>query len=290
MFDGNAVGIDVQESTVTYRKMRATARVLGLGRLQRRLRTSIEASPLWVAAPPRHLKDLDLVGPARPDTFALTYDDGPDPEVTPRLLDALEVHGAKATFFMCGLAAHRCPDLVRAVADAGHSIGGHSWSHRHVESLTESEWKREIDETHSLLADLSGRPVRWFRPPRGKTDRGTWERLRLAGVTTVLWSAAGRDWRFRSAALIAQSALSDLGPGGIVLLHDSLANLHLSGSCEDFGNQEPTVQATEILLRAARDLGLSPVALDVIRSTPLPRMGQPRLLSMRKARSHTRQN
>lgn len=246
--------------------LRAVARGLGLGRLRR----SVRAADWWVAVPPRHLKDLEpSVVASR--SIALTFDDGPDAVVTPKLLDVLESHSAKATFFMCGLAAKRHPQLVRAVASEGHTIGGHSWDHRLVRGLSPAEWGRQIDDTHALLADLAGAPVQWFRPPRGKSDRSTRERLRKQGVTTVLWSVHGRDWSEREPMVIADLVCQGLEPGAIVLLHDAIAEAYDTGG----SNQEPTMRAVELILRTAQDRSLSVVSLDETSAGAMPRFSGP---------------
>lgn len=262
---------------IRIRGSRALARRLRLGQLRDRVR----ASPSWIAVPARKIKDLDIGAALPTAAFAMTFDDGPDPRATPKLLTLLESHSAHATFFMCGSAARRHPDLVRAVADAGHSIGGHSWDHRLIRGLSEPEWRRQIDDTHHLLEDLTGRPVRWFRPPWGHTDRYTRETLRRRGVATVRWSAAGRDWSLRDPGLIARAVLDNLGPGSIVLLHDAIADsLGRNGAASV--TQEPTVRATAILLSASRAHGLIPVGLDRLPRGRIPRIGRPQLIGKRR--------
>jgi peptidoglycan-N-acetylglucosamine deacetylase len=269
-------------AATAYLAARASARRLGLGRLRIRVRAKLHASPLWTAVPPQRLKDLDLASALPGNAIALTFDDGPDSHVTPRLLGLLESHSAHATFFMCGLAAQRHPDLVRAVVAGGHAIGGHTWDHRQrmVRGISEAEWRRQVDDTHALLADLSGAPVRWFRPPRGITDRFTYERLRQQGVTTVLWSVDGRDCTLREPAEIAAGVLGELRPRDITLLHDANANFLFSPArprTGELGNQESTVLATETILRAARERSLIPVSLDALPEKIGPRSGRPRL-------------
>lgn len=264
---------------VLTRRLRATASTLGLGRA----RDGVRASHWWAAVPPRRIKDLDATASPSGGTIALTYDDGPDPVVTPRLLELLDSHSAHATFFMCGLAAKRHPDVVRTVAAAGHAIGGHSWDHRLIRGLTEPEWRRQVDDTHRLLEDLSGGPVRWFRPPRGNTDRHTREALRRRGVATVYWSASGRDWVLRAPEAIAGAVLADVDSGAIVLLHDAIADfLASNGSAV---SQEPTVRATDLILRATNDLDLRPVRLSDLAAVKLRSFGRPRLAGRRPAPS-----
>jgi peptidoglycan-N-acetylglucosamine deacetylase len=272
--------------TSSYRQLRATARRSGLGRLRTRIQASVNESPLWTAVPPRRLKDLDAGGVLARGAIALTFDDGPDPEATPRLLELLESHMAKATFFMCGLAASRHPDIVKAVVAAGHSVGGHSWDHRHrlFRGLAPTEWQRQIGDTHELLTTLTGAPVRWFRPPRGITDSRTWRTLRRQGVTTVLWSVDGRDCTLRDPALIAARVLDKLNPGAIALLHDSNANFLFSTNRPRYGevgSQESTVRATDIIIRGARERGLQLVPLDLMPGRLMPRTGRPRVMTAR---------
>lgn len=266
-----------ERTVIQMETLRAAARNLGIGRLRDRIR----ASSRWVAVPARRIKDLDAGGILSSRPIALTFDDGPDSNVTPQLLELLDSHSVRATFFMCGIAARHHPDVVRAVAGAGHSIGGHSWDHRLIRGLSPFEWHRQIDDTHALLEDLSGAPIRWFRPPWGHTDRRTRETLRERGIATVCWSAAGRDWSLRDPELIAESVLNDLDPGTIVLLHDAIADyLTPNPTIKDPpANQEPTVHATDILVRSAREHDLRLVPLDVLHAATLPKTGRPRLVT-----------
>lgn len=240
------------------------------------LRRRIAAAPWLRAAPPRHLKDLVGSTADVPAAIALTFDDGPDPTITPRLLEVLAAHGARATFFMCGRAAVRHPEVVRAVVGAGHSVGAHGWDHRPVRSLPPGEWDRQIVRPLEVLGALAGRPVRWFRPPWGAVDRPTVAALGRREVTTMLWSADGLDWQLDQPADIAASALRHLDAGGVVLLHDAVGDLLR----EDGGTQLPpdahadrsaTVAATDLLLRRLRARNTPAVGLDELEPRPTPR-------------------
>jgi peptidoglycan/xylan/chitin deacetylase (PgdA/CDA1 family) len=266
----------------SYKVARAAARRIGVGRMRARVQSRVHKSKLWTAVPPLRLKDLDARGGLPPGAVALTYDDGPDPIVTPMLLRLLEEHSAHATFFMCGEAAKRHPDLVRAVVAAGHGIGGHSWDHRHkmLRGLPEAEWRRQVDDTHALLADVAGRPVRWFRPPRGIIDRYTWTRLRRQGLSTMLWSIDGWDCALRDPDEIAARVVGAISAGEIALLHDANANYLFSASRSPYGqpgNQESTVRATELILRNVRERDLIPVSVDLVPHQVMPRTGRPRI-------------
>jgi peptidoglycan/xylan/chitin deacetylase (PgdA/CDA1 family) len=274
--DSNANG------PTAYRRARAVARHLGVGRLRDRIRASVHKSAYWTAVPPRRLKDLDSHGELPANAFALTFDDGPDPVVTPRLLEVLAAHSAPATFFLCGLAAKRHPAVVKDILAAGHAIGGHTWDHRHpmVRGLSVAEWQRQVGDTHKVLEDISGAPVRWFRPPRGITDRHTWSALRRQGLTTVLWSVDGRDCTLRDPDSVANGVLDWLGPGDIVLLHDANAGFLFAATRPDYGqvgNQESTVEATGQILRVAADRALLPVTLTMLHDATMPRSGRLRI-------------
>jgi peptidoglycan/xylan/chitin deacetylase (PgdA/CDA1 family) len=216
------------------------------------------------AFPPRRLKDLRPRGFTRNDAIALTFDDGPDPEVTPNILSALADGGAKATFFMCGLAAERHPDIVRAVAAEGHVIGGHTWHHVEVRNYSDDDWRTEIDRTHDLLASLTGRRVRYFRPPYMSIDRPAFPELRRRGLLPVFASASGADWLTEDARAIANKVSQELHRGAIVLLHDAYGDLLRPGSQPREGvtaSRAATAAATPMILDAVRDVRLRCVAL-----------------------------
>jgi peptidoglycan/xylan/chitin deacetylase (PgdA/CDA1 family) len=139
---------------------------------------------------------------------ALTFDDGPDPDATPLVLDVLADLGIRATFFMCGEQAERHPELARRVADAGHTVGLHG--HEHVREPPPGDFERGLAAVH----EASGQWPALFRPPYGRT-------VAEMPLDTVLWSAWGLDWETVSPERIADLVCRDLEPGAIVLLHDS---------------------------------------------------------------------
>lgn len=238
----------------------------------------VAATPWLRSVPPRHLKDLVAPRDPVPEAVALTFDDGPDPQVTTRLLRVLARHDARATFFMCGLAADRHPDLVRAVAAEGHSVGAHGWDHRPVRALASSEWNRQILRPLDVLSDLTGRRVRWFRPPRGAVARSTVAALRERGVTTLLWSAEALDWLLRAPADIADSAQRHLDHGGVVLLHDAAGDLlrqdltprAATPPTDAHTDRDATVEATDMLLHRVRQ-HVTPLGLDELPGAPILR-------------------
>ncbi|WP_298140000.1 polysaccharide deacetylase family protein [Acidiferrobacter sp.] len=152
---------------------------------------------------------------------ALTFDDGPDETLTPRVLALLAAHDAKASFFCIGTRARAAPTLIRAVARAGHSIENHSWHHSLRFALFGSRrMAREIDDTQHLLADLSGRPPSCFRAPAG--FRNPWLAPLLAerSLRYAAWSRRGFDTVDPSPARVARRLAPGLVPGAVLLLHD----------------------------------------------------------------------
>jgi glycosyltransferase involved in cell wall biosynthesis/peptidoglycan/xylan/chitin deacetylase (PgdA/CDA1 family) len=163
-------------------------------------------------------------GPAAGASIALTFDDGPHPEHTARLLDILREHRASATFFVIGEQAKRYPNLVRRMAAEGHVVANHSY-YNHPgapESRSFKEWTDDIRRTSDLLADILGNPIRLFRPPHGKlTARGVWWLWR-SGYTIALWNVDPKDYACASADEVRSwFAGHPFFAGDLVLMHDN---------------------------------------------------------------------
>ncbi len=150
---------------------------------------------------------------------ALTFDDGPHPRWTPALLDVLARHGAKATHFFVGEAAARHPDLAAAVADAGHALGSHTYSHPSLVRLEPAAAEREVAAGHDALGDLAS-PL--FRPPYGHYDLRVARAVRRRGLSCVAWSAHVEDWLPLGADELARRIGGALRPGAVLLLHEAL--------------------------------------------------------------------
>lgn len=160
-------------------------------------------------------------GPGRGRRLALTFDDGPDPVWTPRLLDVLGAAGVRGTFFLVGERAARAPALVRRMAAEGHEVGNHSWSHRSLWLCGPRATRREIRHAHDRLADLAGAPPRHFRPPWGMVNAATFPALRGVGERCVFWSIQPEGRRPTAAARQVAHVLRRAHPGAIVDLHDA---------------------------------------------------------------------
>jgi peptidoglycan/xylan/chitin deacetylase (PgdA/CDA1 family) len=151
---------------------------------------------------------------------ALTFDDGPDPRTTPRVLERLDRLGLRATFFLLGERVGAAPSVVRAIADAGHEIGSHGHVHDH-HFVHSPRWVlADLDASLTAIAEHAPRP-RWYRPPYGQATAATLVAARMRSVEPVLWSAWGREWVTPDVAGVVRRVAGGLAPGGIVLLHDS---------------------------------------------------------------------
>ena len=164
-------------------------------------------------------------GPASTGAVFLTFDDGPHPVGTPKVLDALRAGGARATFFLQGAQAEAHPDLVRRILAEGHEIGHHSWSHGRPEATSAAQLADEATRTLSLLKTL-GVTVRVFRPPHGKLTFWKLVRLWALGQTIVLWSTDPGDvFQPSGEALVDWLRQQPPRSGDVVLLHDHAAVL-----------------------------------------------------------------
>jgi peptidoglycan/xylan/chitin deacetylase (PgdA/CDA1 family) len=151
---------------------------------------------------------------------AITFDDGPHPVWTPRVLDILARYHVKATFFVLGANAERYPALVARIHREGHTLANHTWDHRAVTTLGGAALRNDLLRTSATIRRSSGQPVVcYFRPPYGRHDRGSDARVMALGPSVVLWSVDTGDWaRPGSATIRARAARAR--SGDIVLLHD----------------------------------------------------------------------
>jgi len=192
-----------------------------------------------------------LIEPRRPGELALTFDDGPNPAWTPQLLDILAAHSVHATFFMVGEFALAEPALVRRIAEAGHLIGNHSWSHPNLALTSSAQVREELHSTSNALGQITGEPVHFFRPPFGARRPAVLRIARELGLTPVTWNAMTNDWSEPSADRIAASLIEKInrnrqqGAASNVVLHD--------GGHRGLGaNRGPSVMAAEQLLARYR--------------------------------------
>jgi peptidoglycan/xylan/chitin deacetylase (PgdA/CDA1 family) len=169
----------------------------------------------------RRIGDLPGSGVGPKDKVAaLTFDDGPDPTFTPRVLDVLSHYQVPATFFMIGWEAAASPDLVKRIAAGGDGIGSHTWSHVDLTRQSDPGLAVQVDKAKRQLSSEAGWTVSCLRPPQGHQNPGVVRSLSDRGLATVLWSADTRDWTRPGTDSIVRRALADLSPGSIILMHD----------------------------------------------------------------------
>ena len=153
--------------------------------------------------------------------ISLTFDDGPHPEFTPRLLDNLASAGIVATFFVVGAQVEKYPLIVRRMADEGHEVGNHTWSHREPRDVSSDQFVDEIRRTGKLIEDITGNACRLTRPPKGELTAGKLWALMRERQTVVLWNRDPRDYRMTSDCEIEDWCRSyQPSHGDIVLMHD----------------------------------------------------------------------
>jgi peptidoglycan/xylan/chitin deacetylase (PgdA/CDA1 family) len=180
-------------------------------------------------------------GPRHRRAIALTFDDGPS-EQTPKLLRLLESHGARATFFQCGESVRRLPEIARLVAAGGHEIGNHGYSHTRLFLRTPRFVAGEVLDAQQAIQEITRTTPRLFRAPHG----GRWFGLRNVqkqlGLTGVMWTRLGMDWKW-PAVRVAARLLGAAQNGAIFCLHDGRG----AAPGADISN---TVEAVRLLLEA----------------------------------------
>jgi peptidoglycan/xylan/chitin deacetylase (PgdA/CDA1 family) len=160
-------------------------------------------------------------GPATRKTLYLTFDDGPDPATTPRLIDMLAEHAAHATFFLIGERVERHPEIVRRLVAAGHALGNHSYDHPKFDAITATAQDEQIARTDRLLAQFDGRVTRPFRPPYGVLPAALIARSMLRRRQLAYWSVDSLDYQQRPTRELVD-ILRHQPPhaGDVILMHD----------------------------------------------------------------------
>ena len=154
-------------------------------------------------------------------SIAITFDDGPNPELTPRLLDMLKERGIKATFFVVGKNVEEYPGIVTRMASDGHEVANHSWSHPALTKLGVESFRKQIENTNQAIANATGKRPVLMRPPYGATSVSLNKRLNEQfGLKVILWSVDPLDWKYRNSDRVYNSIIQNTRPGSIILAHD----------------------------------------------------------------------
>jgi len=155
--------------------------------------------------------------------LAFTFDDGPAPGITERLLDALRAHGIRSTFFMIGERVAAAPDLARRVLGEGHELGHHTYTHPKLTELPDARVDEELDQTSSIFQETLGARAAWFRPPFGALRQDQARRVRTREMHVAMWSVDAEDWRPQPGPEVTQRIVEHVHPGAIILGHDTVA-------------------------------------------------------------------
>lgn len=189
-------------------------------------------------------------GPEASRSVVLTFDDGPAPPFTERILDILAEHRISATFFLCGKNVESHPEVARRIVREGHTIGNHTYSHPFLFLHSSKFMADEIDRAQEAIERVTGVRPTLFRPPYGARWFGLMPILRKRGLRMVMWSVAGFDWKYKTQAII-RATTRRLHPGALILLHDGHEQPPPTGI-----DQSSTVEALPAIIEAATRAGL----------------------------------
>jgi len=188
---------------------------------------------------------------------AITFDDGPNPLYTPRILDILKEKDVKATFFAVGLHVKKYPDIAERIVAEGHDIGNHTYTHKDLVPATRRMILAQLHKTDQIIRRVTGTSTKLFRPPRG--IYGSAARRLLVdeeGYRLILWSVSSIDWRRVSPRSILRRIARHTRPGSILLFHDSGALIRREG-----GSRENTVEALPMVIDYLRAKGYEMVTI-----------------------------
>ncbi|MFJ8630311.1 polysaccharide deacetylase family protein [Streptomyces sp. NPDC093568] len=169
--------------------------------------------------PARHAPLLRVSGRGR--TMVLTFDDGPDARYTPHILDTLREYDVRAMFFVCGEMVADNRDLLARMADEGHVVGNHTWSHPLLTRLSRARIRKEMERTSDIIEECYGERPAWFRAPYGAWNRTAFRLGAELGMEPLAWTVDTLDWTTPGAGTIVDRVESGAAPGVVVLSHDA---------------------------------------------------------------------
>lgn len=182
---------------------------------------------------------------------AITFDDGPIPQMTAQYLEVLDKLNVRATFFMIGQSINQYPEIARKVVRFGSEIGSHSWRHIRLDELTAEEIETDLRLAENQMQINLGRQVKLFRPPYGGRDETVLAVAKELGYQVILWDVDPRDWENPPPEQTVAHILGHVQPGSIILLHEGHPN---------------TLKALPIIIQKLRERGLEPVPVSELLS------------------------
>jgi peptidoglycan-N-acetylglucosamine deacetylase len=189
--------------------------------------------------------------PTTEKVVALTYDDGPHPVYTKRILEILANANVKATFFMIGAEMDRYPDLVREIVREGHAVGNHTYTHPHdIRVDTRAQVTEELEKCEATIERITGKRPHLFRPPRGMLDSTVYSIATEEGYRVALWTVCADHHDAPTPIAMAQRVLDHVRPGAIILAHDGT-----------FDSRYKDVEATPLIIQGLRKMGYRFVTL-----------------------------
>jgi len=207
-------------------------------------------SPTVAAPVPATLRAPMVTISASGGAVALTFDDGPDPRFTPQVLALLARHHLHATFCVVGVHALEYPWLVRAIVKGGNALCNHTWAHdEHLGKRTPAQIADDLRRTDAAIVAATGQKPRYFRAPAGNWTPTLLAAVHDEGMVPLGWSVDPRDWARPGVPSIVSTALTELHPGGILLMHDG------------YGHRDQSVAALGVLLPALAARRMHPVRL-----------------------------
>ncbi len=187
------------------------------------------------------------------NSITLTFDDGPHPELTPKILAVLNQYQVKATFFVIGKNAEQYPDLVKRIVNEGHIVANHSYSHHHfIGFFSRKRLEADIEKCNQIIFDLTGKRPAYFRPPFGVTNPRYADVLKKLNMQSIGWSLRSLDTQAKNKYELIQRILSKICKGDIILLHD---------------NQQVAFDALDDIIEHGRNKKLPVESLDWVTKT-----------------------
>ncbi len=229
----------------------------------------------FVESPGNQLFGKTLVsGPKNERVVALTYDDGPNPPYTNRILAVLRAERVHATFFVVGRAVQAYPSVIRREAEDGDAIGNHTWSHGHLLLYGQDGLRRTLERTDQAIFAATGMHTRIMRPPFGARDWLVLGEVRKLGYTPVMWSVPlANDWEYPPARVIAARVLRYAGDGAIIDLHDGNRGIvcEHTRTAARLCDRSADVEASRLIIDALKREGFHFVTIpQLLRMQPHP--------------------